>query len=457
LITVLMAFSPILFICGFIFTFLAIFRDYGASDQGKDQELFNQRLYKRLSLLLTPIFICAPWSVELFVNPKRFFIDAGFLFPGGGPNLALAGNPGGPGSLPVYLVSPLTIVLAISLFSSTRARFVAELGFIALLSAVLLSAISITGNGTSVQTPIYAGTLLTAATLAAVSAAVIMLDKLRERLVTTNINFRHISAAALLIVTTLYTMASISWLVTTGANSPLQTGKEIALPPFLAIESDAKTLVIRPRTVGEDVSLNYYLARGGDSQIAQPDMAPPDSVQISSAVKELADGSGVTASSTFAVNGIKYLFLKSPVDQNFVRVVDGLGGFTRTSSTKAGIVWKVSVNTAQFIFTDVAGNRSVLSQGKLGISVSAPGTLTVTENYSQGWRAIQDGSRLERTRSVDGAPIFTVVKPGLVNVIFDGTSRRAWISVQVVIFITVLVLALPAGRRRREIEDAELA
>ena len=454
--TVLMAFSPILFICGFIFTGFVIFRDYGASDQGKDQELFNQRLYKRLSLLLTPLLICAPWSVELFVNPKRFFIDAGFLFPGGGPNLALLGNPGGPGSLPVYLISPLTIVLAISLFSSTKARFVAELGFIALLSAILLSAISITGNGTLVKTPIYAGTLLTAATLAAVSAALIMLDKLRERLVTSNINFRHISAAVLLIVTALYTVASISWLVTSGANSPLQTGKEIALPPFLAIESDAKTLVIRPRTVGDDVSLNYYLARGGDSQIGQPDMAPPESVQISTAVKELADGSGVTASSTFAVNGIKYLFLKSPVDQNFVRIVDGLGGFTRTSSTKAGIVWKVSVNTGQFIFTDLAGNRSVLSQGKLGISVSAPGTLTVTENYSQGWRAIQDGSRLERTRSVDGAPVFTVVKPGLVNIIFDGTSRRAWISLQVVIVITVLVLALPAGRRRREIEDAEL-
>jgi GT2 family glycosyltransferase len=455
--TVLMAFSPILFIFGFIFTGIAIFRDYSASEQGKDQELFNQRLYRRIALLLVPFLICAPWSLELLVNPKRFFIDSGFLIPGGGPNLALAGNPGGAGSLPLYLISPLTIVLAVSLFSSTRARFIAELGFIALLSAVLLSAVSITGNGTSVPTPIYAGTLLTIATLAAVSASVIMLDKLRERLVTTNINFRHISAATLLIVTALYTVVSISWLVTSGANSPLQTGKEIVLPPFLAIESDAKTLVIRPRTAGEETSLNYYLARGGDATIAQPDMAPSESVQISSAVRELADGSGLTASSTFAVNGIKYLFLKSPVDQNFVRVVDGLGGFTRASSTNAGIVWKVSVNTGQFIFTDTDGKRSVIAQGTLGISINTPGTLTVTENYSRGWRAIQNGSRLERTRSVDGAPIFTITKPGLVKVIYDGTSRRAWISFQVVVFITVLVLALPAGRRRREIEDAELA
>lgn len=455
--TVLIAFSPILFIFGFLFTGLAIFRDYAAAEQGVNLELFNQRLYRRIALLSAPFLICAPWSFELLVNPKRLLIDSGFLIPGGGPNLALAGNPGGPGSLPTYLLSPLTIVLAISLFSSTRARFVAELGFIALLSAILLSAVSITGNGTSVPTPIYAGTLLALATLAAVSASVIMLDKLRERLVTTNINYRHISAGILLVVTTLYSLSSISWIVTSGANSPLQTGKEIVLPPFLAIESDAKTLVIRPRTVGEEISLNYYLARGGDAAIAQPDMAPSENVQISNAVRELADGSGLTASSTFAVNGIKYLFLKSPVDQNFVRVVDGLGGFTRASSTNVGIVWKISVNTGQFIFTDLDGKKSVLSQGILGITVNSPGELTVTQNYSRGWRAIQDGVRLERTRSVDGAPVFTVNKSGLVNVIYDGTSRRAWISLQVIFFITVLVLALPAGRRRREIEDAELA
>ena len=145
------------------------------------------------------------------------------------------------------------------------------------------------------------------------------------------------------------------------------------------------------------------------------------------------------------------------MDENFVRVVDGLGGFTRASSTNVGIVWKISVNTGQFIFTDISGNKSVVPQGTLGISVNSPGELTVTENYSRGWRAIEDGERLGRTRSVDGAPVFTITKPGLVNVIYDGTSRRAWISLQVIAFIIALVLALPAGRRRREIEDAELA
>jgi GT2 family glycosyltransferase len=455
--SVLFAFSPILLLAGLLFNAFAIYRDYTASERGRNAELFNNRLYRRLALLITPVLICAPWSFELLVQPKRFFIDSGFLLPGGGPNMALMGNPGGPGSLPIYVVSPLILVLGVSLFSSTKARFVAELGFISLLAAVLLSTVSMTGNGTSIATPLYAGSLLSLATISAISASVIMLDKLRERLIATNINFRHISAGILLIVTAMYTVTSISWIISSGADSPLQTGKEVVLPAFLAIEGDAKTMVIRPRTTGQEVSLNYYLARGGDATLAQPDIAPAEREQISAAVQELADGTGLTASTTFAVHGIKYLFLKSPIDENIARVIDGLGGFSRASSTNAGIVWKISVNTGAILFTNSSGNSSVVQQGKLGITVNEPGELTLTENYSQGWRAMQDGSRLERKRSVDGMPVFTVTEPGLVTLMYDGTSRRAWISFQIIVIVTVMVLALPAGRRRREIEDAELA
>ena len=454
---VLVAFSPIFLIIGLLFHCFAIFRDYSASDRGVNVDLFNQRLLRRAITVFTPFLICAPWSFELLVHPKRFFIDSGFLIAGGGPNLALLGNPGGPGSLPLYIVSPITLVLGIALFSSTKARFVAELGFISLLGAISLSTISLTGNGTAIATPLYAGSLLAITTLSALCAAVIMLDKLRERLITTNINFRHISAATLLIVTALYTVTSISWVATSGANSPLQSGKEVVLPPFLAIETDAKTLVIRPSVTGETSSLNYYLARGGDVMLAQPDMAPMDREQISTAVQELADGSGLTASTTFAVHGIKYLFLKSPVDENVVRVIDGVGGFSRASSTNAGIVWKISESTGKVLFTDSAGKTYVIPIGKLGISVTEPGELTVTENFSRGWRAMQNGSRLERKRSVDSMPVFTVKEPGLITLMYDGTSRRAWVSFQLIILVTVIVLALPAGRRRREIDDSELA
>jgi hypothetical protein len=410
-------------------------------------------------MVVTPFLLCAPWSFELILNPHRLLMDSGFLIPGGGPNLALFGNPGGPGSLPTYLLSPLTLVLGISLFSSTRARFIAEIGFVSLLLSIIYSSISLTGNGTSVATRLYPGTLMVITTLTAICAGIAVLDKLRERLISTHVNIRHISAAILLIATAGYAISSTVWVVAKVGDAPLQSGREVVLPPFLAVEKDAKTMVIRPRTVGDDVTLNFYLARGGDAILGEPDMAPQNREQLTNAVREIADGSGLTASTTFAVHGIKYLFLKSPADENLVRIIDGLGGFTRASSTSAGIVWKISGSTGQIIFTDTAGKSSVLpiSQFDFEVSVPAAGTLTMTENYAQGWRAMQEGQRLVRNRNVDNLPVFEVTKSGPVTLLYDGTLRRAWVSLQTIIFISVIVLALPAGRRRREIEDAELS
>ena len=456
---ILFAFSPFVFLLALGLTGFSIYRDYIESSHGVNIALFNARLYRRIALLVTPYLLCAPWSFELILNPHRFLMDSGFLLQGGGPNLALFANPGGPGSLPWFILSPLTLVLGISLFSSTRARFIAEIGFISLLLSVIYSSISLTGNGTSLATRLFPGTLTVITTITAICAGITVLDKLRERLISTHVNIRHVSAAFLLFATFTYALSSSVWLVAKVGDSPLQSGREVVLPPFLAIEKDSKTIVIRPRTVGTDVSLNFFLARGGDAILGEPDMAPPNRDQLANAVKEIADGSGLTASTTFAVYGIKYLFLKNPADENLIRIIDGLGGFTRASSTNAGIVWKIVGNTGRVLFTNSSGKTVVLpvSQYEFEVSVPEAGTLTLTENYAPGWRAMQEGQRLNRNRSVDNLPSFEVTKPGSVTLLYDGTLRRAWISIQTIIFVTVIVLALPAGRRRREIEDSELA
>jgi hypothetical protein len=70
---------------------------------------------------------------------------------------------------------------------------------------------------------------------------------------------------------------------------------------------------------------------------------------------------------------------------------------------------------------------------------------------------MQEGQRLDRNRSVDNLPTFEIKTPGTVTFLYDGSLRRALVSLEVIILITVVVLALPAGRRRREIEDSELA
>lgn len=454
LIGLLATFSPSIFICLIALLGYAIFLDYTSTEKGINREEFQAKLIRHATLLVTPILLTIPWSFELLLHPSRFLIDSGFLLPGGGPNLALIGNPGGPGALPWWIISPATFVLLFSLASVTRARFVAEIGLVALFIASLLSSFSLKGNGTSTPTLIYPGTFMAIATFASITATVILLDKIRDRLRQTHVNYKHISAALLVVVTSLYSVVSLGWVITSGASSPLLNGREKIMPAFLAVETNSKTLVLRVR--GEN-QLNFYIARGGDITIGDPDVAPRENSDISAATRQLVDSTGLNSSAIFAKYGIKYVFLKNPADREIIRSIDGLGGFTRASSTNYGIVWKVVGATGQFIFTDSNGVRSQLLENSGLLHLPGAGTLTLTESYSRGWKLIQDGKPLMRLKNDDGLTAFSVDEEGDAILTYDGRVRRAWVSLNFIVLLTVMVMALPAGRRKREISEMELS
>jgi GT2 family glycosyltransferase len=452
------AFAPQIFVALFGLMAYAAVKDFLFVNRNYKDPLFVVRLIRRVTVLGAVFFMNIPWSLELLVHPHRFFLDAGYAIPGGGPNYAILGNPGGPGALPWWNVSPLFFVLVIALFSVTRARQFAEIGLTFLLVATLFSAVSINGNGNSSSESIYTGTLISIATILAVIAGVIMLDKLREILIETHVNFRHFSAALLLVASAAYGVATIGWVTTQGAVSPVQSGAPEVLPAFLAVERNAKTVVLRVRDKN-DFALNFYVARGGDVTLGQPDVAPTENKLVSEAVRNIADGSGLTSGTTLAAHGIKYLFFKSPTNPSIVRTIDGLGGFTRASSTSAGVSWKVVGQAGELVFTPTNGQSQVLVLNEQSGTYSVPsaGVVTLTENFSRGWQLSQSGQRLARSRSALDLPVFSISEPGEVELFYDGTMRRGWSSLQFVVLITVLTLALPAGRRRREISEEELA
>jgi hypothetical protein len=92
-------------------------------------------------------------------------------------------------------------------------------------------------------------------------------------------------------------------------------------------------------------------------------------------------------------------------------------------------------------------------------TVNAPGfgTITLTENFSNSWQALAEGVQLERSANQYGLPQFKVLEAGEINFLHDGTGRRAWISLFLIALVTSVVMALPSGRRRREMLDRELS
>lgn len=452
-----LAFNPQLIIALLFFTIFYILRDFTNASRNFKDELFIKRLIRRFGLLGTPLLLLAPTSIQYLVHPSRLLLEIGLQEPGGGANLALLANPGGAGSLPWWSLSPITLFLLVTYFSTTAAREYSTIGITFLLGGALLSSLRVSGNGSTSDYLVYAGSFIAIATLMAVIAAVIMFTDLRSRLEDTRLSYQHFAVALILVITIAYSATATLWVFSAGADSPLQNRDSQILPAYLAIETNSKTLVIRPLNDGANRSLSYFISRGKPSQLGEADIATLYSPELSSAIEGIIDSSGVSGSKVLAEYGVKYLFVANPAHKELIQTIDGLGGFMRTSSTAEGTVWKVSEETGRVIFIDPTGAKSTLEFNDGSVIAPGAGTLTLTDSYSDSWQALANGSQLVRSKSQYGLPLFTVEEAGEVLIIHDGTSRRAWISIFLIALVTSIVMAAPAGRRRREISEREIS
>lgn len=454
---VLQSFNPVLLIALVACSIFYIYRDFIEVEKNYRAPLFLIRLGRRAIVLFTPIILALPTSLTYFTHPSRLLLEIGILQPGGGGNLALLANPGGSGSLPWWSISPIPILLLVAYFSSTKARKFATFGISFLILGAFISSLQVSGNGSANRDFVFAGAFIAIATVMAVIAAVVMFDGLRSRLESTHVSYQHFAVALVILISITYSVTSSVWIFSAGADSPVQRKSAQVLPAFLAVETDAKTLVIRPVKESSYTALAYFIARGGEITLGQPDVAIENTPVITKAVEGLIDNTGVGSSKIFGAFGIKYVFVKNPASQELIQTIDGLGGFNRASATNEGTVWKIAEPTGSAIFTDFSGKVSVLGSSLGSVIAPGPGTITLTENYSQSWQALSQGVRLERSQSENGLPQFKVYESGEIVFLHDGTLRRAWLSLFLIALVTSIVMALPAGRRRRELSDREVS
>jgi hypothetical protein len=151
--------------------------------------------------------------------------------------------------------------------------------------------------------------------------------------------------------------------------------------------------------------------------------------------------------------------MSRPLNEDLVRTIDGAGGFSRAASTNEGISWKVPGALGHISFLSSDGLYSVLPIGDIGAEgeLTTTGTIVITEKFDQRWKMLLNGSYVSATETENGIPRFVVSEPGEFVIFHDATARRGWISLQIIAFVTLIVLALPARRRRSQMREEELA
>ena len=238
----------------------------------------------------------------------------------------------------------------------------------------------------------------------------------------------------------------------------MRSNQEQVVPAFitdLASTSERpKTLVIRKTTN----QLQYFITRGGDLQLGDADFASKTPELVHKGIVDLVNGVGAASSQVLGYYGVQYLFMKNPADAALVRTIDGIGGYTRSSATKDGVVWKVNNSNARVTYQNPLGkifSITLTGDESLGY-VSGPGQILLAEKYDKAWQLIMNGKKIPVEQNQFGLPVFKISEAGDFSLTHNSEYRNAWISMQMIALIATIILALPAGRRRSEVPIEEL-
>ena len=414
------------------------------------------RVRRFFAFMLIPVLLTIPWSARLILNPTQILLEPGLALSGGSLLEILSLNPGGVSGVPAWLVAPF-IIFFFALIVSKKFPVDVTAAIALLTLAALLSRIYVSGHGSGGR--VWTGSLIIFIQALILLPALHIASKLIPKLKNSKLGLAHFASAFAVLFTVLSLLATSTWAVTSGANSAVAGGKSEVIPAFIASLSDTP---IRPKTlvIGKtEDQLSYFITRGSDLQIGDPDVTASVPKAVSSAVIDLLSGAGITSSKDLGAQGIQYVYLKKPVDENIARTIDGIGGFTRSSSTNSGIIWQIVGSNSRVSVTDATGANTGLNSSNIGATdeLKTPGTVTIAEKFDKGWKLIVNGTSIDLQKSPIGLPYFDVAEIGPISLIHDGTAHRALISLQVISFLVVLILALPAGRRRRELSKENLS
>ncbi|MFE5598515.1 glycosyltransferase [Streptomyces coelicoflavus] len=412
-----------------------------------------------LAQLGTPLLLLAPWSLSLL--PFGFFDEAGLEYGSSAASALdlLGASPGGPGTVGGLFLFGIVLAALAALLRSERqpaVRTAWAVALVALVFAVLSNRSAWAGPATLV----YGIALLSAAALGA--------DGARFRVAEQSFGWRQPVAALIALASALGPLiAAVGWMIG-GADGPVERRDPVQVPAFVAEEShtrdQARTLVLDSDSAAH---VGYMLVRGSGARLGDGELASGDggNSTLDKVVANLVAGSGADQADQLGGFAVRYVLVHKGAPREVTRVLDATPGLSRLSQQDGSGLWRVDQEVARA--TVVAGEES--DAGKSGEPVpvaagpveihtdieSGPDgrVLRLADTAAEGWTATLDGKPLTRT-TVDGwAQGFELpASGGRLDVTYEAPfTHTAWLWVQGLLGLVLVVLALPG--RRRDVDD----
>ncbi|MGW4647722.1 glycosyltransferase [Kitasatospora sp. NPDC004289] len=445
----------------------AVLRGGAYGSGGEAVRLLGLRV---LVILGAPVLVLAPWSLGVLAHPSRLLLEAGLPGlegPAASPlGLALV-NPGGAGVPPVWLSAGVVLAALAALLRADRRRAVLAAWGAALagmIFTVVVAGTSVTPASGGVPVAAWAGPATLLAGVALLAAAAIGADGANARVSGIAFGWRQPVAALVLATAVLAPFGTAVWWAVTGADGPLRRGDAAQVPAFIAEEAGttdrARTLVV----TGDGDTVRYALVRSSGLTLGQAEgtVALDDDPKgaLDGLVGKLLGGSGGEQAKALAARGIGYVELKQPLTGKARDVLDTTPGLTKLSEEDGIGLWQVTGATAtRAAVVDAKGTAKPFPAGVREVHGKLPAgeagrTLRLAEDAAPEWKATLDGTELEPVTLDGWAQGFKLpAGGGTLDVTRSGSLlHTGWIWAQVLLGLTVLVLALP-GRRNHNDDD----
>lgn len=425
-----------------------------------------------LVILAVPVAVLAPWSLKVLSHPQSLLLEAGL--PGlHGTGASAAGlllvNPGGAGVPPIWLSAGVVLSALAALLRADRRRAVLAAWGAAgagLVFSVVVAGASVTPASGGPAVPAWAGPATLIAGIALLAAAAIGADGANARVAGIAFGWRQPVAALVVAAAVLAPLGTGLWWALTGAGKPLHRAEIGQVPAFIAEEAGttdrSRTLVVTGEKGGGAV--RYTVVRGAGLTLGQAESTvdPATGTQdgLNRMVGSLLAGSGADQANALAGYGIAYVLVEQPVIDVFRDVLDTTPGLVKTNQDNGTALWQVNGAPAvRAVITSPGANPVVVPSGARDLATTVPAgpdgrVLRLAELAAPEWKATVNGAALEPT-TVDGwAQGFKLPAGGgkLAVTREDGFAHTGWIWAQVLLGLTILVLALP-GRRNHNDDD----
>ncbi|WP_280686047.1 glycosyltransferase family 2 protein [Kitasatospora sp. MAA19] len=425
-----------------------------------------------LVILAVPVLVLAPWSLKVLSNPQWLLLEAGL--PGlHGTGASAVGlllvNPGGAGVPPVWLSAGVVLAALAALLRADRRRAVLAAWGAAgagLVFAVAVAGTSVTPASGGPMVPAWAGPASLIAGIALLAAAAIGADGANARVAGIAFGWRQPVAALVVAAAVLAPLGTGLWWALTGAGGPLHRAPAGQVPAFIAEEAGttdrSRTLVVTGDPGGGAV--RYTVVRGAGLTLGQAestvDPATGTQDRLNTMVGSLLAGSGADQAGALSGFGIAYVLVEQPVIGTYKDVLDTTPGLVKANQDGDSALWQVNGAPAvRAVITTPGAAPVVVPSGARDLTATVPAgpdgrVLRLAESAAPAWKATLDGTALEAV-TVDGwAQGFKLPAGGgkLAVTREDGFAHTGWIWAQVVLGLTILVLALP-GRRSHKDDD----